>query len=108
MLMSEFLDRVPECTVGDYQDANALYTALPNMDKDDFCMLYRVDVLLSTGFLENLREAVEEYENWCRKKPYFVKTVPGFHTLEVAKKLQNGLMSKLEVLRKVFNVKEVC
>lgn len=106
MLLSEFLERVPDCTDADYQDANALYTALPNMDKDAFCMLYRVDVLLSTGFFENLREAVAEYEDWCRKKPYFVKTVPGFHTLEVAKKLQNALMSKFEALRMVFNGKE--
>lgn len=108
MLLSEFLERVPECTDADYQDANALYTALPNMDKDEFCMLYRLEVLLSTDFFENLRETVEEYEAWCRKKPYCVKTVPGFHTLEVAKKLQSGLMSKLEVFRKVFNGKGAC
>lgn len=109
MLMDEFLERVPECTEADYKDANALYMALPNMDKDDFCMLYRAEVLLETGFFENLRETVEEYEAWCMKKPYFVKTVPGLHTLDVAKKIQNGLMRRLEVLRMVFNKgKEAC
>ena len=108
MLMDEFLERVPECTEADYKDANALYTALPNMDKDDFCQLYRVNVLLEMGLFENLREAVEEYEAWCSKKPYFVKIVLGFHSLDVARKIQNGLMRRLEVLRAVFKGKEAC
>lgn len=102
MLKSEFLERVPECTDEDYNDANALYMALPNMDKDDFCQLYRAEVVLELSFFDNLRETVEEYEDWVKKKPYFVKVVPGLHSHDVAQKMQNGLMRRLEQLRAIF------
>ena len=108
MLLGEFLERVPECTEADYNDANALYTALPDMDKDDFCMLYRVEVLLDIALFDGLRESLEEYEAWVSKKPFFVKSVQGFHSLECARKMQNGLERKLNQLRGVFNGKEAC
>lgn len=108
MLMSEFLERVPECTEADYKDANALYMALPSLDKDDFCQLYRADVVLELAFFAVLRDSVEGYEKWVERKPYFVKKVPGFHTLDVAQKMQNGLMRKLEQLRGIFGKGEKC
>lgn len=116
MLMSEFLDRVPECTEENYKDANVLYTALPNMDKDTFCMLYRADVALGTGFMEPLRTLVSEYEQWVAKKPYFVVKMPLLHEQKAAAHVQKVLLEKAGLLQQVvefavkkfFNGKEGC
>lgn len=105
MLMSEFLDRVPECTEADYEDANALYTALPNMDKDTFCMLYRADVVLGTGFVEPLRSLVAEYEQWVAKKPFFVVMTPILHEQKAVAHVQKAMLEKAKNLEKI--VKEI-
>lgn len=110
MLMDEFLERVPECTEEDFKDANALYMALPlrKLDKDGFCMLYRVETLMEMDIFGSLRDSVEEYEEWCRKKPYFVDSVKGFHEYAVAESIEVILAKKLEYLRKIFNGKKAC
>ena len=107
MLLGEFLERVPEGTDADFADANALYTALPNMDKDDFCMLYRVEMLLGLSLFDGLRNAVEAFEEWCKKRPHFVDSVKGLHTQKVAATFEERLKKNLADLRKVFG-KEAC
>lgn len=101
MLLPEFLDRVPECSDEDYERACKMYMALPNMDKDDFCMLFRADEVLGTEFLEPLRTLVEEYEAWVKNKPFFVAKVPMLHEQGVAETMERELMSNLQLLRKV-------
>ena len=104
MNKQEFTKRVGEKHADDFEDANALYMALPNMDKDDFCTLYLLECEAHLPIFTALRKYVQAYREEIRCNDVFALFARPFHESAKARELQNELRGTLAAVRKAMTL----
>ena len=99
MNKQEFTKRVGEKHADDFEDANALYMALPNMDKDNFCTLYLLETDAHLPIFTALRKYLQAYNTEARSNQVFALFARPFHESATARELERDLRETLAAVR---------
>lgn len=88
MNKQEFTKRVGEKHADDFEDANALYMALPNTDKDTFCALWKLEKETGLRIFAELACWVRAYNVEKEESSTFAECCRPFHECKIAHKLE--------------------
>lgn len=100
MLKQEFTARVGEQYSSNFSEANLLYMALPNADKDVFCALWKFEKETGVQVLEKLRTFVNIYEEEKRTNALFELFCRPFHESSKAYEIEGELVKIAEGIKK--------
>lgn len=91
MTKQEFIKRVGEGYSDAYEDANLLYMALPNTDKDLFCALWALEKQTGFDIFGTLRKRVSEYEIEKISCAVFAECCRPLHECKLAHELESKI-----------------
>lgn len=82
----EFTARVGKEYEADFEKANALYMALPEIEKDEFCLLWRFEKATGVSVFGYIQQLLERYDKTKQEDPFFEAFCEPFHESKVVKK----------------------
>lgn len=99
MNMQEFTIRTGEQYADHFADAEKLYMALPNADKDTFCALWLLEHKTGLDLFGKLRKYLNAYNAEQQTNQVFNLFARPFHESAIAHEIEQELLHKVAAIR---------
>lgn len=97
--MQEFAIRVGEQYADHFADAEKLYMALPNADKDTFCALWVLEQEAELDLFGKLRKYLNAYNGEHQTNQIFNLFARPFHESAIAREIEQELRKKAAAIK---------